>query len=166
MSAKTPNLPINTMQTTSNGAMTSVKRQEIVFVQNDVADLAQILKSLDPSYEVHILDAKLNGLTQIADILLNRRDIDALHIVSHGSEATINLGQINLNTQRLSDFDAELSAISRSLNADADILLYGCDIAEGAKGWEFINRLALQTGADINASTDATGSHNLGAIGS
>ena len=162
MSAKTPNLPINTMQTTSNGAMTSVKRQEIVFVQNDVADLAQILKSLDPSYEVHILDAKLNGLTQIAEILQDRRDIDALHIVSHGAEATINLGQINLNTQRLSEFDAELSAISRSLSVDADILLYGCDIAEGAKGWEFINRLASQTGADINASTDATGSHNLG----
>jgi hypothetical protein len=45
---------------------------------------------------------------------------------------------------------------------DGDILLYGCEVAATADGQRFIGALANYTGADVAASTDATGSAALG----
>ncbi|MGC8712879.1 MAG: N,N-dimethylformamidase beta subunit family domain-containing protein, partial [Leptodesmis sp.] len=44
-----------------------------------------------------------------------------------------------------------------SLTEDADILLYGCNIAYGDLGQGFVQNLSILTGADIAASTDLTG---------
>ncbi|XPM55095.2 MAG: DUF4347 domain-containing protein [Leptolyngbya sp. IPPAS B-1204] len=55
------------------------------------------------------------------------------------------------------DYDAELQAWSKALTADADILLYGCNVAENASGKTFVNSLSQLTGADVAASDDLTG---------
>ncbi len=57
----------------------------------------------------------------------------------------------------LSEFEAELKLWSNLLTADADILLYGCNVAENAEGKTFVNSLAQLTGADVAASDDLTG---------
>ena len=45
-----------------------------------------------------------------------------------------------------------------SLTADADILIYGCNLAESDEGRELLQDIALLTEADVAASTDLTGS--------
>src|SRR5690606_28436430 len=59
-------------------------------------------------------------------------------------------------------FQQQLAAIGAALNADGDILLYGCQVAEGDAGARFLETLANLTGADIAASIDYTGAHFLG----
>ena len=44
---------------------------------------------------------------------------------------------------------------------DADLLLYGCDLAASSEGKALIERLASLTGADVAASSDATGAASL-----
>lgn len=56
----------------------------------------------------------------------------------------------------------ELSIISQSLSSNADILLYGCNFAEGNVGLAAVNTLSQLTGADIAASDDLTGNGDLG----
>lgn len=51
---------------------------------------------------------------------------------------------------------------AQHLAADADILLYGCDIAQGEAGQALVTELARLTGADIAASTNTTGSAEQG----
>ena len=41
---------------------------------------------------------------------------------------------------------------------DADLLLYGCNVALGERGSAFVERLDSLTGAEIAASTNLTGS--------
>ena len=48
------------------------------------------------------------------------------------------------------------------LSPHADILIYGCDVAAGAKGQAFVASLAAATGADIAASTNTTGAPSHG----
>lgn len=55
-----------------------------------------------------------------------------------------------------------LRRIGSALTEDGDILLYGCNVAEGNAGVNFIGRLAQVTGADIAASIDATGATDKG----
>ena len=51
---------------------------------------------------------------------------------------------------------------SQALTDDADILLYGCDVASGELGQAFVQMLGQLTGADVAASDDLTGSSALG----
>ena len=45
---------------------------------------------------------------------------------------------------------------------DADLLIYGCDVAGSDQGREMVETLAALTGADVAASTDRTGNETLG----
>ena len=49
-----------------------------------------------------------------------------------------------------------------SIEADGDIILYGCEVAKDLAGAEFVKDLSEYTQADILASTDTTGSETLG----
>lgn len=64
----------------------------IVFIDSRVTDYQTLIDNLAQPAEVFILDAGLNGLDQILARLQGRADIDALHIISHGSQGTLYLG--------------------------------------------------------------------------
>jgi len=134
----------------------------IVFVEANVADYQSLLAGLAPGTEVHVLDAGQDGLARMAQVLAGRSGIDALHIVSHGKEGAVSLGSVELNSETLAARAGELATIRAALAPDADILLYGCDVGAGTAGASFVEELARATGADVAASTNATGSAALG----
>ncbi|MBD8564745.1 DUF4347 domain-containing protein [Oxalobacteraceae sp. CFBP 8763] len=134
----------------------------IVFVEADVADYQLLLDGLPPGAEVHVLDPGLDGLAGIAAVLKGRSGIDALHIVSHGSEGAVSLGALQLRRDNLAGHADDLATIRQALHADADILLYGCSVGAGTAGAAFVDALAGATGADVAASTDLTGATALG----
>ncbi|MDI1360041.1 MAG: DUF4347 domain-containing protein, partial [Methylobacter sp.] len=137
-------------------------RTEIMFIESNVADYQMLIDGAKPGTEVHVLDAGQDGLAQMAQILDGRSGIDAIHIMSHGSEAAVGLGALTLTAQNLSTHAADLATIGQALNPNADILLYGCDVGKSSDGAAFISALAQTTHADIAASNDATGSAGLG----
>jgi hypothetical protein len=134
----------------------------IVFVEADVADYQLLLASLVPGAEVHVLDPGLDGLAGMADVLKGRSGIDALHIVSHGSEGAVSLGSLQLRRDNLAGHADDLATIRQALHADGDILLYGCSVGAGTAGAAFVDALAGAMGVDVAASTDLTGATALG----
>lgn len=111
--------------------------------------------------KVFVLDSAVDGIEQISSILDQYQDVSAVHLLSHGSQGTLQLGQSELNAQALEEYAETLKQWGESLSADGDILLYGCNLAEGQIGIDFVESLADYTDADIAASTDATGSSAL-----
>ncbi len=138
------------------------QRTEIVFIESNVADYATLIAGFDPALEVHVLDASSDGLAQMAAILAGRSGIDAIHLISHGAAGTVQLGTVTLDEATLLSRQTELATIGQSLSSDGDLLLYGCNVAEGQTGIEFIGTLAQTTGADVAASDDLTGNAALG----
>ncbi len=59
-------------------------------------------------------------------------------------------------------YQAQLAVIGASLAPQGDLLLYGCDVATGSEGLQFIQTIAQLTGADVAASTDKSGPSALG----
>ncbi len=112
--------------------------------------------------EIVVLTAEREGLDQIGESLAGRRDVAAIHIISHGSAGQLQLGSGMVNAETLGDAADSLGAWRAALTADADILLYGCDVADGTEGLAFIEQLAHVTGADVAASSDKTGSASMG----
>lgn len=141
--------------------MSSMSTQ-ILFIDSRVANIDSLLAQVDPSYEVVLLDSAEAGLTQIAKALEGRTGIEALHVLSHGGAGFLNLGQFSVDKLTLSESAQVLSSISSSLTANADLMIYGCDVAAGEAGRAFIDALAAATGADVAASVDPTGADFLG----
>ncbi len=139
------------------------ERKEIVFIDTGVEDFHTLMVGIDPQAEVILLDSTRDGLEQIAEILGERSDIDAIHIISHGSQGELQLGTGRLTVASMQgEYADELMVINEALSQDADFLIYGCNFGEGAVGQEAASLLAELTGADIAASQDMTGSAELG----
>lgn len=134
----------------------------VVFVDSSVSDWQTIVAGVGSDTDVILLDDQHDGLRQIAGALSSYSDLSAIHIVSHGSTGQLYLGNGVVSSDNLNAYSDVLSAIGRSLSPAGDILLYGCNVAQGAAGQEFVAQLAQFTGADIAASTDLTGSQQSG----
>jgi hypothetical protein len=115
----------------ANNDLVITTRKEIVFIEDNVADIETLIAGIGSGKEIVILDATRDGMHQIAQALAGRSGIDALHIVSHGSEGAVSLGSLMLDAGKLDAYRDDLQAIGRSMSADGDILLYGCNVGAG-----------------------------------
>ncbi|MDT3701114.1 MAG: DUF4347 domain-containing protein, partial [Thermincola sp.] len=131
--------------------------QEIVFIENNLPDYQSLVAGVKPVMEVHVLDSSKDGLEKMAQILAGRSGIDAIHLLSHGAAGQINLGVTTLTNVNLNDHADLLAQMGAALAEEGDILIYGCNVAKGAGGQQFISDLASATGADVAASDNATG---------
>nr|WP_067290102.1 Ig-like domain-containing protein [Marinobacterium profundum] len=137
-------------------------RQEIVFVDTQVQDYQQLLAGLPTDVEVVMFDGSSDGLQVIADTLAGRSAIDAIHILSHGDNGQVQLGNDWFDSNDIAARGDLLATIGQSMSEDGDILLYGCTVGGNGAGVEFIDALASATGADIAASNDLTGAADKG----
>jgi hypothetical protein len=139
-------------------------RIEVAFVDTGVAGWQSLVDGIRPGVEVVLLDAGADGLALMADWAESHAGYDAIHVLSHGSAGSLQLGTADINTASLADaaVQARLTAIGQALTAGGDLLLYGCSVATGESGQDFIDRLASATGADVAASNDTTGAAILG----
>lgn len=142
---------------------TSAARQEIVFVSPSVRDYQHLLDGISPNVEVFVLDPARDGVEQIAQTLADRTGVDAVHLISHGTEGRLDLGTARLTVNSMTGEHAEdLAVIAQALSTNADLLIYGCNFGQGDQGAEAALKLAQLTGADVAASTDDTGHSSLG----
>lgn len=139
-------------------------KKEVVLVDTSVADYKTLEAGVRDGMGIVEFDGSADGLAQIAAWAVTQSNYDAIHILSHGSEGVLNLGSISLNNSSLTSatVQAELAQLGQALTADGDLLLYGCDTAAGSGGSALLDGLAHATGADVAASTDATGTTSQG----
>ena len=138
-------------------------RHEVAFVDGSLADIETLVAGFGPGVDVHVIDPETDGLAFVARTLEGERDVDAVHLLSHGSQGRLILGANTLDASAPSSDDARaFVTIRAALAEEADLLVYGCDFAAGEDGRRAALALALATGADVAASDDLTGAEDLG----
>ena len=140
----------------------SSPNQQIIFVDSSVQNYQTLIQGIDTNAKIVILDNNRSGVEQITQALASQSGIEAVHILSHGSEGSLKLGSDVLNGNDIENFSTQLKQWGNALTEKGDILLYGCDAAAGDTGNKFIKRLSEITGADVAASTNKTGNAALG----
>ncbi|WP_148292240.1 DUF4347 domain-containing protein, partial [Planktothrix mougeotii] len=141
--------------------MQSTVNKQIIFVDSSVQDYQSLINNADAA-QIFILNENLSGIEQITNTLANQKDIESVQILSHGSEGSLKLGADVLNGTDIENFNTQLQQWGNALTENGDILLYGCDVAAGETGKNFVKRLSEITGADVAASNDLTGNQALG----
>ncbi len=129
---------------------------KIIFIDSSLDDYQSLIPN-ENGTDFVVLNENASGIDQITQALAGRTEIDAIHILSHGSSGSLKLGSDTLNNQDLAQFSQKIQDWKKSLTPNADILLYGCDVAQGENGLQFVQNLHQLTGADIAASDDQTG---------
>ncbi|MEG4304889.1 DUF4347 domain-containing protein [Microcoleus sp. D3_18a_C4] len=147
-------------QLNSQSAFEKQPVRSLVFIDSGVKDYESIAAGVLPGQQVVILDSTKNGIEQITSEIekyaSTKGAIDSVHIFSHGNSGSLQLGSATLNADNLSQYESQLQGWRNALSDQADIVLYGCDVAAGS-GSDFVDRLGELTGADIAASSDRTG---------
>ncbi len=132
-------------------------RKNIVFIDSQVKDYREITKSFRENTEVYLINSNEDGFKRIDEILQDRENINALHLIGHGSAGQILFGNAFLNNDTIDNYKSTLSSIGQSLTDTGDILFYGCNVASTDQGQLLIKKISEITKADIAASDDLTG---------
>ncbi|NOU45325.1 MAG: DUF4347 domain-containing protein, partial [Methyloglobulus sp.] len=161
--SQTDKTSVNTTASQERAAVTSTTNgNTFVFVDKSVSDYQTLLKGFDSNAKIILLDPNQDGMHQIAGVLSQYGNVGSVHIISHGGDGFLNLGNSTFSFSNFQSYSNDLASIRGALSADADILLYGCDVAASGVGDKFIHDFATATGADVAASVDATGATSLG----
>jgi len=155
----------------SNESARNKDCRAIVFVDAKIPNYANIVQQVNPKARAFILGSQTNGIKSITQVLATSMCRE-VHIVGKGSPGCLYLGNDELSLNTLIQYEDELqewfdfqtrkvitkaileSAWIDSLTFAPLISLYGCNLAAGDVGAEFINRLTQITKAQIRASRD------------
>jgi uncharacterized protein YaiE (UPF0345 family) len=152
---------LNPFQVTVSAGNRLISPKTIAFVDASVSDALTIASNLEADIKV-ILDPTKDGISQITEVLSQYDGLTGIEIISHGNAAALQLGNSLLSQNSLQQYAPALQQWSSSLTSDADILLYGCNIASDEFGQAFVDNLSALTGADVAASTNLTGNSARG----
>jgi glucose/arabinose dehydrogenase len=141
--------------------MTSImngrKPTGIVIIDPQVDKLECIVESALPGMQAVVLNPHKDGILQITRVLAKYKNIDSLHIISHGSPGLLGLGSTLIDIEKLSLYREHIIEWTHHLKERASIVLYGCSLAAGRAGQEFLQSLIDWTGANIAASSVPVG---------
>ena len=134
--------------------MTEITPRKLVFIDACVPGLQDLLDGLAPDEQAFVLNSSNDGVQQIADVLAsnNFSGISSISIVSHGNTGTLDLGSSVITEANLSAHSNALAEIGASLAPGGIIKLYGCDVAQGAAGQQFINDFSTFAGGAESTS--------------
>lgn len=143
--------------------------RNIVFIDSQLPNSEIIAQQVVVIARAFIIGSEDDGVRVISQILQNS-NCSEIHIFAKGTPGCIYLGNSELSINTLNRYSLELSNwFDRHNLASSEpekipyLYLYGCDLAAGDVGEEFISKLSQVTQAKVAASM-TTKSHILSKI--
>jgi hypothetical protein len=137
------------------------RANNLIFIDSNL-DNYQTLIGTTSNSNVVVLDSQQNGIEQITEVLAKYSNLNSIQILSHGDLGLLQLGNANLSAFNLDSYQNDLAAWEKALSPNGDLLFYGCNVGATDEGFDFVERIAKVTGADVAASSDLTGNALLG----
>ncbi len=152
-------------------ATASQAGKQLIVIDTGIDDYQTLLDELtagrEQDFDLLFISAEENGFDRLTQSLQNYssqgQTLDAVHILSHGQDGQVRLGNSLLNQNTLGSLSPQLQQWETTLTPNADLLIYGCNLAASDDGIAIVESLAQLTGADVAASDDATGTAILNA---
>jgi len=151
------------------GQFTEQRRSvgKVIFVDSRVPEidnwLTEVSANTDESKVIHILNAQQDGLLQMSQQLAHFTDVSEVHVITHADTGSMLAGSDEISHIDLLVQADTLLGWRHALATGADVLIYGCNLADDAAGRQWVSTFGQMTGADVAASDDLTGESALGA---
>jgi len=137
---------------------------QLAFIDSRLEAQQELVSGLLEGIEVIRLEPSQDGIAQITAVLGQYIDkAITVHIISHGAPGCVYLGNSQLNLDTFSHYAQLLQQWFSPLGrVSSNLFIYGCQVAVGDAGAEFLAKLRALTGANIAASANLTGNAALG----
>ena len=142
------------------GEACSLSPRDAVFIDAGVDQAEVLLQGKMAATAVYRLNQHEDAIAQISKVLAEQPQVKRIHLVAHGAPGLLRLGSGELSLETLDRYAPQLKAWFA--NSAHQLSLYGCNVAAGDAGAEFIEKLHGMTGAAIAASTTPIGQADLG----
>ena len=137
----------------------------IVFIDSKVDNYLSLISGITSEVKIVLLNPTTDGIKAITETL-QTANYQQVHIVSHGSPGCLYLGNSQLSLDTLEQYQTNLRSWFSPPHTihpkHYTLLIYGCNVAAGDAGTEFIAKLKQLTGAEIAATANPTGNKALG----
>ncbi|MDZ7965041.1 MAG: DUF4347 domain-containing protein [Nostoc sp. DedSLP03] len=132
----------------------------VAFIDAQLENYSVLANGVEPEVKVFALHPEEDGIKQITQVLCEYNHVESIHIVAHGAPGKIYLGNTELNLDTISNYAGELQTWFNNVSevTKPKLVLYGCNIAAGDAGTEFLEKLHQLTQATIYASKNLVGS--------
>ncbi|MFK8031357.1 MAG: Ig-like domain-containing protein, partial [Gammaproteobacteria bacterium] len=130
--------------------------QQLVIIDHNVRNKHVLLQGIKPGVDVVEFNGNEDGLVQLKKALGRYQDLATLHIVSHGNDGVVYLGNSELTESTMRGEIDSLGAIDNALSDNADVLIYGCEVAKGEKGQDLLELISNKANVDIAASSNVS----------
>ena len=141
----------------TSSSFTRGNARSLAFIDRSITDFDTLAAGIENA-EIVFIDVETNGIAQISETLAQYSQpndlLESVHIFSHGSAGRLQLGSEELSADSLSP---ALADWGDALSYTGDLLLYGCDVAAGEVGQDFISEISRIVGVDVAASNNVTG---------
>jgi Domain of unknown function (DUF4347)/Bacterial Ig-like domain len=138
--------------------MSVILSSSLVLISDTVANYPALVAGLLSGVEAIVIDSHQDGIEQITQALISH-SYSNIYIIAHGRPGHLEIGDRPLNLETL---EAYAPALSRWFSTPATLSIYGCNVAAGDAGAEFLEKLHRLTGATIAASLQPVGNAALG----
>ena len=128
----------------------------LAIIDSRIDNIEFLIAETKPGTEILVLHPHSDGVSQIDAALKSHSNISSLHLIAHGSPGCLYLGNIQLSSDTLTKYSSKLKLWSETLN-NKDVLIYGCEVAQGQIGKSFLQQLHQLTGANLAASVAKVG---------
>ncbi|KAA1260984.1 Soluble aldose sugar dehydrogenase YliI precursor [Rubripirellula obstinata] len=145
------------MDAAATNATKDVSTQHLVIIDAGIEDASELMKSVPADAEILLVNGNENGVDQITAAIASHQGLKSIHLLSHGTEGQLNIGNQKLSSENLEAYRGQIQSWQNSVADGGDLVIYGCDVASGNKGASFIAKFAEMAKLDIAASTDRTG---------
>ena len=129
----------------------------IVFINANFSNCDTLIQQVIPEVRVIVISPQADGIREISQIL-NSSCCREMYIICQGSPGCLYIGNAELSLNTLIRYSFPLESWFQDTNGDdasidsPRLSLYGCDVAAGDVGEEFITKLSSISGATIAAS--------------
>jgi len=140
---------------------------ELVIVDTADEQLRDLYLQLTRQYEntttkVVALQQSNDGMAQLSLVLSQYENLDAIHLVTHGSDGQMSLGGQSIDVNDINANQAAVIEWGNALSDNGDLLLYGCNLSATLAGQELASNLSVLMQADVASSDDITGHQDVG----
>ncbi len=130
---------------------------ELLIVDQNIKDYRQFSRLMKPGVALVEIPQGVDGFSFLLKSLAKYQHLKAVHLFSHANAGELLLGKTLIDSKTLNSHPEFAQVVNKSIKAGGDFLLYGCELAKGEKGDEFLQIIKGKTHVDLAASTDMTG---------
>ena len=133
-------------------------QKEVVIIDKSLENFQELINKSKKDALVILVENSDDGFALLEAKISSLKDIERMHILTHGTSGNFTLGGQQLEERNVDRFSSFWKAVSQSFaSGKSELFIYSCQLAADVPGKSFVDRLHSLLDVAVASSVDNTG---------